>query len=128
MQVDLIYIKILVIVSAIKELWFKRIILQLASGILYFTKYMKAKVVIFGGKNSGISIFGGKNSGISIFGGKNSGISISGCIKPVYLATMIPVPQNFCDTLKALRKDFVWSGKKPKIKHSTFMGDYCEGD
>ena len=47
--------------------------------------------------------------------------------KPVYLATMIPVPQNFCDTLKALHKDFIWSGKKPKIKHSTLIGDYCEG-
>ena len=27
--------------------------------------------------------------------------------KPVYLATMIPVPQTFCDTLKALHKDFI---------------------
>ena len=44
--------------------------------------------------------------------------------KPVYLATIIPVPQNFCE---ALHKDFIWSGKKPKIKHSTLIGDYCEG-
>ena len=41
--------------------------------------------------------------------------------KPVYLPTMIPVPQNFCDILKALHKDFIWSGKKPKIKHSTVI-------
>ena len=40
---------------------------------------------------------------------------------------MIPVPQNFCDTLKALHKDFIWSGKKPNIKHSTLIGDCCEG-
>ena len=45
----------------------------------------------------------------------------------MYLATMIPVPQNFCYPLKALHKDFIWSGKKPKIKHSTLIGDYCEG-
>ena len=47
--------------------------------------------------------------------------------KPVYLATRIPAPQNFCDTLEALHKDFIWYGKKPKIKHSTLIGDYCEG-
>ena len=47
--------------------------------------------------------------------------------KPVYLATMIPVSQTFCDTLKALHNDFIWSGKKPKIKYSTLVGDYCEG-
>ena len=45
----------------------------------------------------------------------------------MYLATVIPVPQNFCDTLKTLHKDFIWSGKKSKIKHSTLIGDYCEG-
>ena len=39
---------------------------------------------------------------------------------------MIPVPQYFCNALKALRKEFIWSGKKPKIKHSTLTGDYCE--
>ena len=47
--------------------------------------------------------------------------------KPVYLVTMIPVSQNVCDTLKALHKDFIWSGKKPKIKHSTHVEDYCVG-
>ena len=79
---------------------------------------MKAKVVIFGRKNSVFQSLAGK---IQAF----QSLVAS---KPVYLATMIPVPQNFCNTLKALRKDFIWSSKKPKIKHSTFMGDYCEGD
>ena len=45
----------------------------------------------------------------------------------MYLATIISVPQNFCDTLKAVHKDFIWSGKKPKFEHSTLTGDYCEG-
>ena len=29
--------------------------------------------------------------------------------------------------MKALHKEFIWSGKKPKIKHSTLIGDYCKG-
>ena len=37
--------------------------------------------------------------------------------KLVYLATMTPVPQNFCDTLKALHKNFLSSRKKPKIEY-----------
>ena len=28
---------------------------------------------------------------------------------------------------KFLKKDFVWRGKRPKIKHSTLIGDYKEG-
>ena len=28
---------------------------------------------------------------------------------------------------KFLEKDFVWRGKRPKIKHSTLIGDYKEG-
>ena len=46
--------------------------------------------------------------------------------KPVYLARMTPVPPNFCDNLKALQKDFIWSAKKPNIKHPTLIWDYCE--
>ena len=65
---------------------------------------------------------------VVILSRKNSGIQKSlVASKPVYLATMIPTPQNFFDTLKALHKNFIWSGKKPKIKHSTLIGDYCEG-
>ena len=29
---------------------------------------------------------------------------------------------------KFLKKDFVWRGKRPKIKHATLIGDYKEGD
>ena len=47
--------------------------------------------------------------------------------KPVYLATMIDLQQNFCDTTKSLHKEFIWSGKRPKIGHSTLLGDYREG-
>ena len=47
--------------------------------------------------------------------------------KPVYLATMIDLQQDFCDTIKSLHKEFIWSGKRPRIKHSTLIGDYREG-
>ena len=47
--------------------------------------------------------------------------------KPVYLATMTDMKQNFCDTIKSLHKKFIWSGKRPKIKHLTLIGDYKEG-
>ena len=47
--------------------------------------------------------------------------------EPVYLVTMTDLQQNFRDTIKSLHKEFIWSGKRPKIKHSTLIGDYREG-
>ena len=47
--------------------------------------------------------------------------------KPVYVATMIPVPQNFRDILKSLHREFIWNGKKAKIKHSSLIGEYRDG-
>ena len=47
--------------------------------------------------------------------------------KPVYVATMISVPQKFCDTLKSLHKEFIWNGKRAKIKHSSLIGEYRDG-
>ena len=37
---------------------------------------------------------------------------------------MISVPQNFCDTLKSLHREFIWNGKRAKIKHSSLIGEY----
>ena len=47
--------------------------------------------------------------------------------KPVYVATMIPVSQKFRDTLKSLHREFIWNGKKAKIKHSSLVGEYRDG-
>ena len=47
--------------------------------------------------------------------------------KPVYLPTIIDLQQNFCDTIKSFYKEFIWSGKRPKIKHSALIGDYRKG-
>ena len=44
----------------------------------------------------------------------------------VYLATIIDLQQNFRDTIKSLHKEFIWSGKRPEIKHATLIGDYRE--
>ena len=40
---------------------------------------------------------------------------------------MIPVPQKFRDTLKSLHREFIWNGKKAKIKHSSLIGKYRDG-
>ena len=47
--------------------------------------------------------------------------------KPVYVATMISVPKKFCDTLKSLHREFIWNGKRAKIKHSSLIGKYRDG-
>ena len=31
------------------------------------------------------------------------------------------------DQLNTLHKIFIWNNKRPKIKHSTLIADYCEG-
>ena len=40
---------------------------------------------------------------------------------------MMLVPQKFCDTLKSLHREFIWNGKKAKIKHSSSIGKYRDG-
>ena len=40
---------------------------------------------------------------------------------------MTTVSDNFCETLQSLQKEFVWGGRKAKIKHSTLTGDYHLG-
>ena len=36
-------------------------------------------------------------------------------------------PKEMLDQLNALQKSFIWSDRKPKVKHSTLIADYCEG-
>ena len=47
--------------------------------------------------------------------------------KPVYADSMISVPQKFCGTLKSLHREFIWNGKKAKIKHSSLIGECRDG-
>ena len=47
--------------------------------------------------------------------------------KLVYIATMTTVPKHVLDSMQALHRDFIWNSKKPKIKHSTLIGNYSDG-
>ena len=42
--------------------------------------------------------------------------------KPVYIAAMQHVPDNALNDLQNLHKDFIWGGKRPKIKYYPDMG------
>ena len=48
-------------------------------------------------------------------------------LKPVYLATMKHLTQEILDDLQSIHKDFIWDGKRAKIKHCTLIGDYTDG-
>ena len=47
--------------------------------------------------------------------------------KTLYACTMLSPSKQFIDQINSLKKEFVWRGKRPKIKHSTLIGDYKEG-
>ena len=47
--------------------------------------------------------------------------------KILYLVTMNSVPKTVTDELQTLHKDFIWNGRKAKIKHSTLIGDFRDG-
>ena len=68
---------------------------------------------------------------------KQSWLSLSGKIqvfksltasKSVYIASMKNVPPQFLDDIRVLHKEFIWDGKRPKVNHSTLIGNYEEGD
>ena len=43
-------------------------------------------------------------------------------------ACTVKVPNKFViDQLNTLHKNFISNNKRPKIKHSTLIADYCEG-
>ena len=37
------------------------------------------------------------------------------------------IPSQFLDDLRVLHKEFIWAGQRPKVKHSTLIGNYEEG-
>ena len=47
--------------------------------------------------------------------------------KPVYIATMKSLSQDVLDELHRMQKEFLWQGKRAKIKHSTTIGSYEQG-
>ena len=47
--------------------------------------------------------------------------------KAVFVCTMKHYSKKFVDDLNEIQKDFIWRGRKPKIKHTSLIGDYSEG-
>ena len=47
--------------------------------------------------------------------------------KLVYISSMNVVPKDGITELKVIQKNFIWRGRKSKIKHSTLIGDYADG-
>ena len=47
--------------------------------------------------------------------------------KPVYIAIMKWISQEVLDDLQSIHNEFIWDGKRAKIKHSTLIGKYEEG-
>ena len=50
-----------------------------------------------------------------------------GLSKARFICTMKPYSKKFLDDLTEIQKDFIWRGRKPKIKHTSLIGDYSEG-
>ena len=48
-------------------------------------------------------------------------------LKLLYASTMKCLPKQMLDQLNTMQKSFIWSNRKPKIKHSTLIADYGEG-
>ena len=47
--------------------------------------------------------------------------------KMVYISTMLHPSKQTLDQLNLIQKDFIWRAHLPKIKHSTLIGDYNNG-
>ena len=47
--------------------------------------------------------------------------------KPVYITTMKSLPQDVLDELQRMQKEFLWQGRRAKIKYSTMIGSYEKG-
>ena len=50
-----------------------------------------------------------------------------GISKIIYLSYTNNVPLSITEELKNIHIDFIWQKKKPKIKHTTLIADYCNG-
>ena len=52
---------------------------------------------------------------------------VLGISKIIYLSYVNNVPISIIEELKNIHIDFIWQKKKPKIKHTTLIADYCDG-
>ena len=47
--------------------------------------------------------------------------------KIISISFLSSIPNVIIDKIEKLQKDYIWSGKNPKIKHSSLIGDYADG-
>ena len=45
----------------------------------------------------------------------------------VYVASIVVVPERILNKLESIHKNFIWKGRKPKVRHSSFIADYTGG-
>ena len=49
------------------------------------------------------------------------------CVLKNNISYLSYVPNSIIEQLEKIKKDFIWDGKRPKVKHSALIGDYEEG-
>ena len=47
--------------------------------------------------------------------------------KIIFITYLSNIPTSIIDKIETIKKDFIWNGKRPKVKHSALIGDYAEG-
>ena len=47
--------------------------------------------------------------------------------KIIFISYLSYVPNSIIEKLEKIKKEFIWNGKRPKVKHSALLGDYEEG-
>ena len=47
--------------------------------------------------------------------------------KVVFISYLSYVPKTIIEKIEQIHKDFIWNKKRPKMKHSSLIGDYEEG-
>ena len=71
------------------------------------------------------------SSGDLTFAGRIQIFKTLAISKAVYISTMKNIPSQFISIHNEIQQRFNWNKKRPKIKHSTFIGSYegggCKG-
>ena len=47
--------------------------------------------------------------------------------KIIFISYLNDVPVTIIKKIEQIQREFIWNGKKPKIKHTTLINDYEEG-
>ena len=47
--------------------------------------------------------------------------------KIVYVASIVVVPERILNKLESIHKNFIWKGKRTKVRHSSITADYTDG-